>query len=141
MQQEADVRTGLADPYADLLRASFPMIDILRGDKRAWFRACWMKAAHGLAMNTLNMQNRTFPQGRRAIALALFNASLDLLQAEGWSRAELVEFFNDKGEAGDFLRKPKCGEAIDTLFAMLLELAAQRQLAIARACDDAGAEL
>ena len=70
-QPDLDQCAGLDGRYADLLRACFPLIHILRGDKQTWFRACWMRAAHGHAMQTFKLSHRALPESPKAVARAL----------------------------------------------------------------------
>ncbi len=115
-----------ASADAELLITTWPLLRLLRGDKRAHMRTAWIGCALRLSSKALAMHEDRLPQSPRAAALMLHEACMELAEGLGIGRAELAEHFNARGEAGDRGDPAEIDAGIERVFALISVLAAER---------------
>jgi hypothetical protein len=125
MQPERSL-SAFSDPVTELLLLSFPLIRIAGGAKRQSISRAWLNAAQHKAAEWLDMEIANLPKDPRAAALAIVRTAFHLAAASGIGRPELVQFFNDAGESGEFAKPHGIDESVQDLLAHVLTLMGQR---------------
>jgi|GEM_PF-6983468 len=118
-------RAGDEDRLSDLLFALVPLLNVLRGDKRAFLQRAFINGALNLGSSVMEIDEGALPTNPRDAALALHRATLDLCMRAGVGRPELVEHFNDHGESATFLNGG-ANEAAERCLALLAIFHARR---------------
>jgi hypothetical protein len=111
---------------AELLFATFPLIRLLRGEKRAAMRRAWIRSATGLGAQVLKVDEGRLPRDVRACTRELFRSVLEIAEAQGLSGIDLTELFNGRREAGEIGQPQDFDEAVLRAFALLSLLGANR---------------
>lgn len=129
-----------ADPQTDdcaveLLLAVHPLIKLLGGNKRRNLQRAFAAMATRNAMQVLNIDEGRLPQNPRAAALSLLGVCVELAEAYGVTRPELVQYFNHRGEAGEHGCADDVDQALSRAIALFAMLAGLRQLERARDDD------
>lgn len=87
------------DAFTNLLWATMPLRNVLKGDVRAAFISAWSAASIALTRNVFNPPEEAVKHPREA-AIELFRHTLDACAGLGVKPHELVPMFNDRADAG-----------------------------------------
>lgn len=116
----------LPTPTVSLLLSAYPLIRLLRGEKKDHFRRAWIACALQQASAFMGCEEGRLPVHPRAALLALHEAVLQLGEMHGITRRDFVEKFNEHAESGEFSKPEDADEAIRRCVALLSMLCARR---------------
>lgn len=110
----------------ELLFATFPLIRLTHGEKRARIQQAWIAAAHENALNVLKVDESLLPASPRAAAEALLDIALQNARQQGFTPVELGQFFNDRADTCQLMLTAGAEETLEASHALLAVMAARR---------------
>ena len=115
-----------AGPVIILLLEAYPLIRLVRGEKRLRLQQAWIAAADSAACASLATAHGTLPQGPRAAAEDLLRSAIQVARDQGITGPDLSSFFNDTMDAGALARSPDPDDTLLATHALLALMAARR---------------
>lgn len=120
------------EAFTNLLWATMPLRNVLKGDVRAAFMSAWSAASMALTRDVFNPPEAEVKNSRKA-AEELFRHTLDACAALGVKPHELVPMFNDRADAGFSTQK----QPLDALTLLGRSALRTAQLTLETKKDDA----
>lgn len=110
----------------ELLFATFPLIRLTHGEKRARIQQAWIAAAHENALNVLKVEESLLPPNPRAAAEALLRLALQNARQQGFTPIELGQFFNNQADTCQLMLTVSPDDTLEASHALLAMMAARR---------------
>lgn len=114
------------DPRVHLLFATFPLLRIVRGDRRDFLRRAWLANALPRSTGFSHMPEGRTPSNPRDAALCLFDAVVQVARTNGIDGPDLAAHFNRTRESGSLNSLVKADDALEHAIAALMVLVARR---------------